>query len=76
VLGNFVAAITHGAPLVAPLEEGRASLELANAMTLSAWEDCAVALPLDADRYARALARRVEDSRGSAHRARRTSAPP
>ena len=57
ILRNFVAAIRSGEPLVAPGEEGLASLELINAILMSAVEDRAVTLPLDAARYARQLAR-------------------
>jgi predicted dehydrogenase len=75
VLRNFVAAITHGVPLVASIQEGIASLELANAMILSAWKNDVVALPLDGEHYARALAKRVDGSRGSAKAERWTDRP-
>jgi predicted dehydrogenase len=48
LLANFVAAILDGVPLLAPGAEGVASLELANAIVLSALRNEAVALPLDA----------------------------
>ncbi|MDQ5978685.1 Gfo/Idh/MocA family oxidoreductase [Oleiharenicola lentus] len=64
VMANFVAAIRHGGPLIAALHEGAHSLELANAMILSAWENRAVDLPLDGERYARELAQRIKNSRG------------
>lgn len=64
VMKNFVDAIVRGVPLVAPVYEGISSLELANAMILSAWDNCAIDLPLDGERYARALAKRVDSSRG------------
>lgn len=63
VLANFADAIRHGAPLIAPAAEGIHSVELANAMLLSAWRGKAVALPLSAPGYARQLARRKADSR-------------
>lgn len=55
ILRNFVAAIRGEAPLVAPGPEGLASVELINAILLSAKEDRTVHLPLAADRYARLL---------------------
>ena len=64
VLRNFVAAIQQGASLIAPLHEGVYSLELANAMLLSAWDKGPIDLPLDEERYARELAKRVATSRG------------
>jgi len=55
VLRNFVAAILHGEPLLAPGSEGIHSLELTNAILLSALQDRTVELPLSATRYARLL---------------------
>jgi predicted dehydrogenase len=63
VLANFAAAIRRGVPLIATLHEGINSLELANAMILSAWENRAIDLPLDSEWYARELAHRVKTSR-------------
>jgi len=59
VLQNFTEAILDGAPLIAPAAEGLRSLELANAMLLSSWQERAVALPLDAEVYRRALAEKI-----------------
>jgi predicted dehydrogenase len=64
VLQNFVAAIAQGAMLVAPAAEGIHSVELANAMLLSAAKSRSVDLPLDAAAYARHLKRLVANSRG------------
>jgi predicted dehydrogenase len=55
MLQNFVDAILEGAPLIAPAAEGMASVELANAMLLSALEGQTVELPLDAAAYERKL---------------------
>jgi predicted dehydrogenase len=66
ILRNFVAAILDGAPLIAPAAEGLRSVELANAMLLSAWRDETVELPLDARRYARLLRQRIRQSRPKA----------
>lgn len=51
VINQFVAAITEGTPLVAEAPEGRASVELANAIILSSQLDRTVELPLDADAF-------------------------
>ena len=58
ILRNFVAAIRSGEPLVAPGEQGIHSLELINAILMSALEDRPVSLPLDAARYRRLLRQR------------------
>lgn len=63
VLANFAAAIRDGAELIAPAAQGLHALALANAMLLSTWEDCRVALPLDSARYQRALEARLAGSR-------------
>ncbi len=57
-LQNFVDAILDGVPLLAPAEEGIRSVELANAILLSAWRHAPVALPIDASGYADELKRR------------------
>jgi predicted dehydrogenase len=62
ILQNFVAAILDGAPLIAPAAEGIHSLELANAMLLSAWTGETVSLPLDGQRYEELLNRKIAES--------------
>ena len=62
ILANFAEAILSGAPLIAPAADGIHSVELANAMILSAWTDEAVSLPLDAARYEAALAAKIAAS--------------
>ncbi len=62
LLSNFTAAILRQEPLIAPAQEGLDSLALANAMLLSTWENSAVTLPLDSDRYQQALELRLENS--------------
>ena len=63
ILANFGAAILDGAPLIAPAAEGIHSVELANAMLMSAWRDRTVELPLNARAYERRLQQRVAQSR-------------
>ncbi|HYE08377.1 MAG TPA: Gfo/Idh/MocA family oxidoreductase [Planctomycetota bacterium] len=55
ITANFVDAILDGAALIAPAEEGVRSVELANAMILSALTDRTVRLPIDAGDYERRL---------------------
>lgn len=62
VLENFVAAILHGKPLIAPASEGIHSVELANAMIFSALTGKPVALPLSARAYAARLKKLVASS--------------
>jgi predicted dehydrogenase len=62
---NFVDAILDGTPLIAPAQEGLASVELANAMIYSGLKRQPVELPLDAALYAEELARLVANSRHS-----------
>jgi predicted dehydrogenase len=63
ILQNFAAAILDGAPLIAPAEEGIHSVELANAILLSAWTGKSVALPLDGAVYERALQEKIATSK-------------
>ena len=63
ILRNFTDAILDGVPLLAPAAEGLHSVELANAMLYSAWTGRTVELPLDGQRYARALKRKISGSK-------------
>ncbi len=59
VLQDVVNAVLDDVPLATPLQEGVGSIELANAMLMSAWEDRRVRLPLDAAAYQAGLDARV-----------------
>ncbi len=63
LLINFASAILEGTPLIAPAEEGLRSLELANAMILSTWQDKTLSLPLDSAVYSEELKKRIANSR-------------
>jgi len=56
IISNFVANILRGEPLISPGEQGVRSLELANAIWLSAHLKKPVSLPLDRKAYDRFLA--------------------
>jgi predicted dehydrogenase len=62
ILENFAEAILDGKPLTAPAEEGIHSVELANAMILSSWENRAVDLPFDGRIYEKLLMQKIADS--------------
>lgn len=62
IITNFVDAILDGAALIAPAAEGIASVELANAILLSAWRKQPVSLPIDGAEYAKELTRRMDAS--------------
>ncbi len=62
IMRNFAEAIGEGKPLIAPAAEGILSIELANALLLSAWEDRAVDLPLNGAVYEQALQGRIAAS--------------
>jgi predicted dehydrogenase len=66
VLQNFVDAILRGTPLIAPAAEGIHSVELANAILLSAWTRQTVALPLDGAVYEKALQQKIASSQPKA----------
>lgn len=59
ILANFSQAARGEAELIAPAEEGLASLELAGAMLYSTWTNSTVELPLDAAAYKAALQERI-----------------
>jgi len=63
ILQNFVDTIAGRAELVAPAVEGIKSVELANAMLFSAFEDRTIALPLDAAAYRAQLERLIAGSK-------------
>jgi predicted dehydrogenase len=60
---NWVQAILKGALLLAPGEEGINSLQLSNAMHLSAWTDAWVDLPVDEDLYVAKLQEKIKASK-------------
>lgn len=63
ILENFVAAIIDGEPLIAPAADGIHSVELANAMLLSAWTGETVEFPLDGARYEKFLNEKIAASK-------------
>jgi predicted dehydrogenase len=68
ILQNFTDAIATGVSLIAPAAEGLHSLELANAMLLSTWQDRTIDLPFDGRVFQAELEQRI------AARARATAA--
>ena len=63
VLQNFVDAILHRKPLIAPAAEGIRSVELANAMLLSSFTDKTISLPIDARAFERLLKEKIAASK-------------
>ncbi|MFD0697189.1 Gfo/Idh/MocA family protein [Paenibacillus sp. GCM10027628] len=59
---NWVDAILHGTPLVAPGEEGIKGLMLSNAMLLSTWTDNWVDLPIDEELFYEHLQEKIKQS--------------
>lgn len=66
ILRNFGEAILHDAPLIAPAEEGIASVELINAMLLASFRDKRVQLPIDTTEYETLLAELISTSKEKA----------
>jgi predicted dehydrogenase len=62
IMRNFVEAIANGTPLIAPAAEGILSIELANAMLLSSFEDRPVDLPMSGAVYEQALRGKIASS--------------
>ena len=63
IVQNWVNAILHDEPLLAPGEEGIRGLMLSNAMLLSTWNDDWVDLPLDEEQFLVQLQQRIDESR-------------
>ncbi len=63
ILNSFAATILHGAPMIAPGEEGIFGLTLSNAMHLSSWLNRPVEVPLDEDLFLAELNKRRAASR-------------
>ena len=59
---DWISSIRSGSPLLAPGTEGINSLEISNAMLLSAWTDDWVSIPIDDDLYYEKLQERVNAS--------------
>lgn len=62
IMQNFADAILKGEKLVAPAAEGINSVELANAMLLSAHEGQSITLPMNAEQYESLLKQRIANS--------------
>ncbi|MGF1530148.1 MAG: Gfo/Idh/MocA family protein [Puniceicoccaceae bacterium] len=62
IMQNFVDAILEGKELLAPAAEGIHSVELANAMLLSAAKEAVVSLPINGEEYELLLKKRIEQS--------------
>lgn len=62
ILQNFTNAILRNEPLLSPAEEGIHSVELANAILMSAWEGKTLDLPMDHAAYEAELGRRAAAS--------------
>lgn len=76
ILKNFTDAILDGAELIVPAAEGIHSVELANAMLMSAWLDRPVTVPIDGTEYERLLKERIAESAKSGRKkAVKESAP-
>ena len=63
ILQNFINAIRFGETLISPAPEGINSVELANAMLMSAFTAEEIDLPLDGARYEALLNERIASSR-------------
>lgn len=62
ILQNFTNAILKDEKLLSPAEEGTRSVELANAILLSTWQDKTIELPMSAADYERILIEKGEKS--------------
>lgn len=63
ILNNWAEAILQGKPLLAPGQEGIRSLEISNAIQLSAWKNQWVDLPVDDSVFEEELNKRIAISR-------------
>lgn len=63
VLANFVRAIRHGDPLVAPAAEGLKSLQIIEAIQLASCENRTLAIPVSTARYGAFLRARIAAAR-------------
>ncbi|MDU0353383.1 Gfo/Idh/MocA family oxidoreductase [Paraglaciecola aquimarina] len=62
IMNNFIQAIHGEASLIAPAEDGLASLDIANAMLQSTWNKQSVSLPLDREKYQQLLTEKASHS--------------
>ncbi len=59
VLANFIRAILHGEPLLAPAEEGLHSLQIVEAIQLASFENRTLPIPASTARYGEFLRERI-----------------
>lgn len=70
IVQNFTHAIQGSAELIAPAAEGLGSVEMANAMLLSTWQDRTIDLPLDGRVFQAELEQRMAASAAKRRNAR------
>lgn len=70
ILQNFADAITKGAKLIAPAEEGLKSVELGNAMMYSGMKGVTVKMPLSAAAYEKHLMKLIAGSKHKTKKAK------
>lgn len=63
IIQNYVDAIAHGKPLIAPASEGMKSVELGNAMLYSSLTGKTIDMPLDGKKYEAALNKLIRESK-------------
>lgn len=62
IMNNFIDAINKGTELIAPAQAGLASLDIANAILLSSWQQQSISLPLDRNQYQKELEQKISQS--------------
>jgi hypothetical protein len=61
-MNNFISSIVHNETLIASAKDGLASLDIANAILLSTWQEQSIAMPLKRDEYQKKLNDKVAHS--------------
>jgi len=62
VLQNFVDSLEIGSELLTPTEQGLGSLQLANGILLSAWNNETVTVPIDTNQYEARLQEKIHNA--------------
>ena len=62
VLQNFIDSLETGSELLTPTEQGLGSLQIANGILLSAWNNETVAVPIDANQYEARLQEKIQNA--------------
>ena len=63
IMNNFIRSILDNEPLIANAEDGLCSLDIANAMLMSTWQNNDITMPINRGKYQQLLNKKIAESK-------------